>query len=106
MLTNGMYTWPVRNPNEPPIYIHRPPLEKYRYITEGRRSLFLSSALQCASLSQLNASHCNYNTDSAFCECRSTLDGLLQIVRKEGVRVLYRGMDLNLLVGVPMVGLV
>ena len=34
---------------------------------------------------------------------RSTLDGLLQIIRKEGVPVLYRGMDLNLMVGVPMV---
>ena len=35
--------------------------------------------------------------------CRSTIDGLVKIVRNEGVRVLYRGMDLNLLVGVPMV---
>lgn len=39
-----------------------------------------------------------------FCH-RSTLDGLLKIVRNEGVRVLYRGMDINLLVGVPMVSL-
>ena len=36
---------------------------------------------------------------------RSTLDGLLQIIRKEGFPVLYRGMDLNLMVGVPMVRL-
>lgn len=36
--------------------------------------------------------------------CRSTLDGLVKIGRSEGVKVLYRGIDMNLLVGVPMVG--
>lgn len=34
---------------------------------------------------------------------RSTLDGLLQIIKKEGVPTLWRGLDLNLLVGVPVV---
>lgn len=37
------------------------------------------------------------------CLYRSTLDGLLKIIKHEGYRVLYRGMDLNLIVGVPMV---
>ncbi len=42
-------------------------------------------------------------TEQACAVCRSTLDGLMKITRTEGYRVLYRGMDLNLLVGVPMV---